>query len=73
MIRKEPYEFVSRMTNYITRHKGCGGVYLCTKFDVSSFTRYRIREVVPKFKNWTQDQHNVHLFWGFLSFMRWKI
>jgi len=40
-------------------HRGCGGVYLCTKLDVSSFTRYKIREGVQKFKNSTQDPHNT--------------
>jgi len=36
---------------------------MCAKFDVSSFTRYKIREGVPKFKNSTQVPHHTH-FWG---------
>ena len=30
--------------SHLTDDRGCGGVYLCTKFDVSSFTRSKIRE-----------------------------
>ena len=46
-------------------HRGCGGVYLCTKLDVSSFTRYKIREGVQKFKNSTQDPHNTPFWMGY--------
>ena len=45
---------MARLTGDKLPHRGCGGVCLCTKFDVSSFTLYKIKDGVQNLKNSTQ-------------------
>jgi len=35
---------MSHLTDNKLPHRECGTVYLCAKFDIYSFTRYKIRE-----------------------------